>query len=142
MSTGSVPNPHDSCAFEANRHREKYDQHARSAGLLLLEAKAEVAHGQWEAWLVEHGVKSRTAQRLMQEVKNPEAREERVQANREYNQTARPNVKTASTDAFEANPKPAPKATRTADIRHMWRFCGSSRLGFKCAPGQLRVSFK
>jgi hypothetical protein len=41
-------------------------QHARNAGDLLIEAKAQLEHGQWLPWLVEHcEIPEKTAQRYM-----------------------------------------------------------------------------
>lgn len=39
--------------------------HAWKAGTLLLEAKKQVTYGEWEAWLVQTGIKPRTAQVYM-----------------------------------------------------------------------------
>jgi Protein of unknown function (DUF3102) len=47
--------------------------HAMAAGELLIEAKAQVKHGQWLPWLAEHcGIKERTAQVYMRMAKNRE----------------------------------------------------------------------
>ena len=40
-------------------------EHAWKAGTLLLEAKKQATHGQWEAWLGQTGIKLRTAQVYM-----------------------------------------------------------------------------
>src|SRR5437660_94580 len=49
-------------------------EHAMAAGDLLLEAKAQLKHGQWLPWLSEHcAMSERTAQLYMQIAKNREA---------------------------------------------------------------------
>jgi hypothetical protein len=48
-------------------------QHAIAAGELLLEAKAQLRHGQWLPWLESCGISERTAQRYIRLVRNREA---------------------------------------------------------------------
>jgi hypothetical protein len=48
-------------------------QHAIAAGELLLEAKAQLKHGQWLPWLESCGISERTAQRYIRLVHNREA---------------------------------------------------------------------
>jgi hypothetical protein len=48
-------------------------QHAISAGDLLLEAKAQLKHGQWLPWLESCGLSERTAQRYIRLARNREA---------------------------------------------------------------------
>src|SRR6266446_10095590 len=55
-------------------------QHAMTAGDLLLEAKAQVPHGQWLPWLSEHcAISERTAQLYMRVAKNRAAIEAKAQ---------------------------------------------------------------
>lgn len=54
------------CIYKAQAHAAHAVAEARRAGELLLEAKALVAHGQWEYWLSENcGCAVRTAQAYM-----------------------------------------------------------------------------
>ena len=58
---GDIRREHLACLESAGAAAE----HAWKAGTLLLEAKKQVTHGQWEAWLVQTGIKPRTAQVYM-----------------------------------------------------------------------------
>jgi len=44
--------------------------HAMACGDLLIEAKAELKHGQWLPWLLERGIADRTARRYMRLARN------------------------------------------------------------------------
>jgi len=53
--------------------------HAMVAGDLLIEAKAQVPHGQWLPWLAEHcAISERTAQLYMRTAKNRTTIEEQI----------------------------------------------------------------
>jgi hypothetical protein len=58
---GDIRREHLACLESAGAAAE----HAWKAGTLLLEAKQQVTHGQWEAWLGQTGIKPRTAQVYM-----------------------------------------------------------------------------
>jgi len=58
---GDIRREHLACLESAGAAAE----HAWKAGTLLLEAKKQVTHGHWEAWLVQTGIKPRTAQVYM-----------------------------------------------------------------------------
>ena len=56
---------------------EKSRQHAVSAALILLEAKAALGHGNYMPWLKENDIAPRTASRLIAEHLDPKKREAR-----------------------------------------------------------------
>lgn len=92
----------------ANSHLTKYDQHAKSAGILLAEAKAEVPHGQWYAWLDEHGIKHSTASKLMRDHSRPESAEIKRQYDRAYRAKEREQNATTRSD-LDSKPTPSPR---------------------------------
>lgn len=95
----------------ANKYRDKYNQHVRSAGILLIEAKALVEHGQWITWLEGHGINRRTAARVMGEHEHPERVDIRRAEQTERNHKAQAEANEPLSDPFESTPSPrkAPK---------------------------------
>ena len=63
------------------RHWQQYgkkaEQHRISAAQCIRQARDTIGHGEWYPWLKAHGIKPRTASRLLFEARNPEAAEKR-----------------------------------------------------------------
>lgn len=96
----------------ANKHKDKYHQHARSAGILLIEAKAEVEHGQWLPWLDGHGIKQQTAHRLMAEYRDPALTIARREDSRKREAAVRLAANHPHVSDLPDPPKPEPTAPR------------------------------
>jgi hypothetical protein len=73
--TARIRAEHEATAIAMKRSAE----HAMAAGDLLIEAKAQLKHGQWLPWLAEHcAMSERTAQLYMRTAKNRAAIEEQI----------------------------------------------------------------
>lgn len=79
------------------QYGEKSQQHATSAAILLLEAKAELGHGAFTSWLSTYEIAPSTARRLMLEYRDPDKREARQSESRGRSQEWRKKQATLRT---------------------------------------------
>jgi hypothetical protein len=89
----------------AEKHAEKFLALSKSAGVLLIDAKARLGHGNWYPWLEKHGICREKARKCMELVKNPEQAERRMEAHAEAQQRYREKSQSRDCDS-----PPAPTA--------------------------------
>jgi hypothetical protein len=111
-------------------------EHAMTAGDLLIEAKAQVKHGEWLPWLDEHcGMAERTAQLYMRIAKGREVIESKIRsgvADLSLNQAAALLVLTSKIDALLDFAKQLQDAT---DSDTFLQLCLDHDVGVISTPG-------
>ena len=99
---------------KAAGYDEKARQNEVSAALYLIQAKAELPHGQYMPWLKEHDIAPRTASRLIAEHVDPAKRAARMTKQNEKGKKDR--AKAAKAEAKEAKAEADPIRTEVLRI--------------------------
>lgn len=92
----------------AAKHKEKYWNNGKSAGLLLIQAKAKLKHGQWEPYLEKHDIPKSTANLWIARVNDPAQIEAKQAYDRQYQEEKR--AQTTTTRGHFTPPPQQPKA--------------------------------